>query len=486
MGQVCAGFGRDLDGSPCMRATRSWRSSCCPCLVRMTARFRLSVVCLLLIVARASAQSSTDDGIRALERGDFQRAAEILKPLAEDWRSRDAAAQFFLAGLYESGRGVAADPLRACALYMRASGALESPFSARAMPLFAALAGRSREFEQECLLLGSVGFDHGFEPALFDLSPGHFVQWTLAAVSVTHDGRTRRHELGHQHPGTRFLPLHHTRLAAGPAGPDARDFVQLFMWIPSKPAEWQLWWHVYEVVGDDLVRVDTSGPILTAEGERPPSRDGFDVREYAALRVDDQGHAEWAVLKGPGARAERIESEAERREVRDAALARERAKKSVDWNRRHAVKLPPSFAYTDADGCGLAHLYAWTADRAEVIIVSATVPQSDAPAQSVSYNLDRDRADIHAEVRRYSRAQHRFDFCSDVRLIDASNVPETWQAVAGTVTVELSAPGIRARRPSLRRATVTLRDLVLRNSTGTMVRAPGAIRLTAIVGGFEG
>lgn len=454
----------------------------------MTARFCAPVVLVLLIVAGPSAgQSSTEDGIRAVQRGDYYRAAEILGPIAEDWQSRDAAAQFFMAGLYESGRGVPADPLRACALYMRASSDLSSPYSARAMPLFAALASRSREFDAECQLLANLGFDHGFEPAVFDLSPGHFVKWTLASADVTHNGRTRQHELGFRQPGTRFLTQEYTRLAGGSAGADPRHFVQIFMWVPAKPVEWQLWWHIYEIVGDDLVRVSTpSDPILAVQGEQPPSKDRFDVREHASLHVDDEGHATWALLKGPRARAERIEADAERREGREIERTRARALKDVDWKRRHDVDRPPSFAYIDGDGCGLAHLYAWTADRAEVIFVSAQLPEPGAGARTATYDIARDRADVHAEVRLYRGAQHGFDFCSDVRLVVASNLPETWLAVAGTVTVEMSAPGVRARNPAMRRATVTLRDLVLRSAEAKTVRTPGPVRLTAIVGSFGG
>jgi TPR repeat protein len=75
-----------------------------------------------------SGQTATGDGVAALARGDYQHAAEILKPIAEDWRSNDPAAQFFMAGLYETGRGVDPDPLRACALFARASDKYDNPF----------------------------------------------------------------------------------------------------------------------------------------------------------------------------------------------------------------------------------------------------------------------------------------------------------------------------------------------------------------------
>src|SRR4026208_616683 len=102
------------------------------------------------VVAGVSSQSRTADGVAALARGDYQPATEILRAIAEDWRSQDTVAQFFLAGLYASGRGVAADPVRACALYARAGSQSARPFGGQAMPLFAAFMSRGQEFNEEC------------------------------------------------------------------------------------------------------------------------------------------------------------------------------------------------------------------------------------------------------------------------------------------------------------------------------------------------
>ena len=118
-----------------------------------------------------SAQTATADGVVALARGDYQRAVEILKPIAEDWQTDDTAAQFFMAGLYEAGRGVPLDPLRACALYMRASSNDDSPFGRKAFALIRAKIASDGEFNEECQLLATVGFDHGFEPVTFHSGP---------------------------------------------------------------------------------------------------------------------------------------------------------------------------------------------------------------------------------------------------------------------------------------------------------------------------
>jgi hypothetical protein len=67
-------------------------------MMRTSAR----LVCLFtILVAPAAAQSTTEDGIRAMLRGDYQAAARILRPLAEDAARPDPVARFFLAFLIE-------------------------------------------------------------------------------------------------------------------------------------------------------------------------------------------------------------------------------------------------------------------------------------------------------------------------------------------------------------------------------------------------
>ena len=288
------------------------------------------------MVRGISGQSGTADGVAALARGDYQRAVEILRPIAEDWRSHDTAAQFFLAGLYDAGHGVPADPLRACALYLRAASNHDNPFGRQAVTVFLA---RNREVDIECDRLANIGFDHGFEPATFDLGPGHSVEWTLTAVTVTFEGHSRREPVELAQSTARFFPLQHTELATGPTGGVTRHFIEAFLWRPSgRTGGWNLQWHLFEVVRDQIVRIDTPVSVLTVDGDQPPTIQTFDVRDYAVMRVDDEGNAEWAVLKGPRTRTARIESEAERREVREANGARDAAMVRVDWSRRYDVR----------------------------------------------------------------------------------------------------------------------------------------------------
>jgi hypothetical protein len=454
-------------------------------------RARLVIVLIAAIMmagARgAAAQATTADGVVALARGDHQRAVEILRPIAEDWRTDDAAALFFMAGLYETGRGVSADPLRSCALYARASWKSDHAFGRLASALFAASLARGVEFNQECQLLANAGLNTGFEPVTFHFGSGHFIEWTLSALTLTYEGRTKRELLGLAEPGVRFLPLQQTELATGPTRAVERHFIEAFVWQPwPVSGQWKLRWHLYEVVRDEIIPIATPGELVAIDGDAPPARDAFDVRDYAVLRVDDDGNAEWAVLKGPKRATRRIESEAERREERDAELAGAAALKRVDWKRRSDVLRQPTMIYPQADGCGLFHLYGWTANRDEVIFERANARELGL-ATPETFDLAGSSASISIETYVYDSPRHRFDFCTDVYVQETGAIqPEIWRAVSGMATIELSPPGIRAAYPSARRVTVTLSNVVLRNTAGTVVRMPGPVKLSAIVRGMAG
>jgi len=153
------------------------------------------------------AASATDDrgtraGVAAFIAGDYQTAAAILTRIAERNRLRgmDAVAAFFTAAMYQSGIGLPHDPLRACALYMR-GGPIYSDTATWFGRLNLTLARDAYNEVPEdqrglCDLLGTIGFDHRFEPATFSLGPGHSVAFTLSRdlvdAAVTYQGHEKR------------------------------------------------------------------------------------------------------------------------------------------------------------------------------------------------------------------------------------------------------------------------------------------------------
>lgn len=84
----------------------------------MPAPFTRNLPLLLALAAAPVLADTVEQGWQAYENGDFATALTVFAPLAEDG---DAAAQFYLARLYDTGRGVDVDPDRALAWYRRAA-----------------------------------------------------------------------------------------------------------------------------------------------------------------------------------------------------------------------------------------------------------------------------------------------------------------------------------------------------------------------------
>ncbi len=439
---------------------------------------------------QAPAQTGTAEGVAALARGDYLQAAEILKPIAEGWRRPDPMAQFFMATLYETGQGVPQDLLRACALYQRATGAFDHPFGAQAGKLFKALMrAHDGEWIQECQLLADIGFEHRFEPVTFTLTPGHSIAWDLKGATVTYEGKARRVPMRLASRGSIFLPIRQTELPAGEPGSSVRHFNEMFVWRPS--ADWRSWsleWHLFEIVRDEVIGVAVrSEPVVTIQAAEPPSARSFDVRAYTDVRLTANGEAEWALLQGPRKGTGLIESDAERREVRARDLARSAAAKRVDWKKERDAYRSPSMAYADADGCGGIFVYGWSDDRTEMITVRADKQILNLSTTPATFDLARQTDTIEAVIHVYALPRGNGQFCSDV----GSPIPpgpggldETWRAVAGRITIELSAPGVRARSPHLYRAAVQLTGAEFVNSSGVRVRQLQPVTLSAIVGGW--
>ena len=261
----------------------------------------LSIAGVFAIVASvAQAQTSTADGVEAFVRGDYQRAAEILQPLAEAPRRRDHVAEFFMATLYENGHGVPPDLVRACALYARAASG--GPFEQQAHDIFRAfLRSMGMEDLEDCIALSNVGLGHRFSPVTFILEPGHWVALDLRGAVVTHEGKEKRTDIGLATSGAVHLAVEHTELTVGRTRSTRRHFIEVFTWYPAAVEGWSLIWRVVEVVRDDIATV-VAEEVMTLAADEPPTRSSIDIRELARLGVNDAGDAEWSVLSGPNAR----------------------------------------------------------------------------------------------------------------------------------------------------------------------------------------
>lgn len=451
----------------------------------MTRQVGWFVAALVMSGALVGTESRTAEGVDAFARGDYQQAAEILKPIAESWASRDHVAEFFMGMLYESGRGVAADQRRACALYIRSSLDGSGPFGPQAQALvFAQQRTLSREDFDECVFLSSVGFEHGFQPVTFNLEQRQWISVDFRGFTIAYEGKERRVDEMFAPSGAKFLPIEHTELTAGRLQTTRRHFIEFFAWMPDQTGQkWTLFWRVFEVIRDGIVPV-VFEELAAISADRPPSPPAFDVHDLARLRVNDRGDPEWAVL-GPNPRSEGIESEAERREADAREKARAAAEKQVDWEGDRDPQSVPTLTYADAEGCGNLFVYAWSSDRTEVMTFRADKDLLGlTPAGPRTVDIASLPADLELLVHVYSRPMRSWPFCTDVHLVDRGVSEQTWTAVSGVVTIAVSSPGIRARTPSAYRATVRVVDAEFVSAAGVHAKQSRPITLTVAAGSF--
>lgn len=262
------------------------------------------LVCMLALFATpAAAQSTTEDGIRALLGGDYQTAARILRPLADDARRPDPVAQFFLAVLYETGHGVKADQTRACGLFLRSAGQ-SHPFSEQAAALAA--------FMQAQWGSGASGLCvsderwQGGPPQSFVLGPSHRIVFVNTGVTVTYSDQEQRTNI-FKRPGEVFPPIRYAPVSVTRPIRARRDFFLWFQWVPDAPANpssWTLGWVLTEVVGDRWLFFTGDSKLLVVNGTTPPA--SYDLANLVRLGVNANGEAEFTVVGGASPRTEVI------------------------------------------------------------------------------------------------------------------------------------------------------------------------------------
>jgi hypothetical protein len=438
------------------------------------------------------AQTSTADGVEAFVRGDYPRAAEILQPIVDDWPlQRDSVADFFMAHLYKNGLGVAPDSTRACALLHRSSP--EGPLGATLGMLVTALDRTlTREQFRECEMLMRIGLSHRFQPATFFLGPGHSIAFGFADSTLEYAGKQTSvggaGDLALE--GVVFLPIEHTELLTGAAEPVRRHFIEQFWWAPvGQSREWALTWAVSEVVRDTLRGIAVE-EVLRVSARRPPELAPQEIRRLARLRVNDQGVAEWAIVGGDKPRSEPIASidewmlaEAQSKEDRERAAAREAAKASIDRTAVRDRYRSPTLTYVDAEGCGHIFVYGWSADQTETMTVRADKAPLQLTTAPQTYDLATGLSGLEVAVQVNERPFGNEPFCTDV---GEPRDPEVWRAIGGSVTIELSAPGARVAQPALYRATIRIEGAEFVSATGARVRQVRPITLVALVGGVVG
>lgn len=444
----------------------------------------LSVVIALVHPGAAAAQT-TADGVAAFERGDYVAAAALLRPIAERFPLHDdSTSEFLMAQLYETGRGVALDRVRAYALYARAMIDNTNPRATDAMERARALYfSLDRTDAERGQLLVNLGFHHGFEPVTFELEAGHWVTVDLQDV-VIHSGAEERHIAVNLAPATGmvFLPLVHTELIVTQPVPARRHFIEVAAWRPDPRGEnWTLFDEIFEVIRTEWVPVSFGDELATIAASTPP-RD-IALQNCVRLRVADSGAVEAVTLTGPHPGAHHIESESERRVRIESARVRDDALRRVDWTAVHDTHRAPTLTYVEGDGCDSAFVFGWSADRAEAITIRANQELLQLSSTPQTFDLSVPRIGLEVMVHVFQRAVQSWPFCTDVGPMYAVS-PEVWRAAAGSITIALSSAVAADARST--RATVRIVGAEFVHGDGVRVRQTVPIVVTGTVGRTAG
>ena len=260
------------------------------------------VICVVTLIATpAAAQSTTEDGIRAMLRGEYRAAARILRPLADEATPPDPVAQFFLAILYQTGQGVTGDMLRACSLFLSAARQ-PHPFAEQSAAIAAVLRDQLGGANSPCYAEERW---QGRPPQSFVLGPNHRIVFTDTSITMTYGDQEWRTLLGLQADAS-YLPIQYTTLDVTRPAVMHRHFFQWFAWTPNTTADpsWTLSWMLSEVAGAQWIPIASEKSLVVVAGAAKPS--SYDVSKLVRLRVSERGEAEYTILVGTVPRTEVI------------------------------------------------------------------------------------------------------------------------------------------------------------------------------------
>ena len=256
--------------------------------------FHAIALAVVLAPTSAAAQITTFDGVQALLRGDYEAAARILKPHAEGPSPPDPIAQFFLALLYDSGRGVARDQLHACSLYASAASAA-SPLAPHALALVRTMTESSPAFAAMCAPVNVTPWGEA-SSVTFALGAGHWVRIDATSTTIGFDGSEHRTLSSRSGPGIVYLPIQYAPVDVSSPAVMRRHFIQSFVWHRNSPTDqstWSLGWFLDEVVGGEMFSVTTDWRLITITAARPPA--AIDPSRLVEVRVNAAGEAEWHI-----------------------------------------------------------------------------------------------------------------------------------------------------------------------------------------------
>ena len=127
-------------------------------------------------------------------------------------------------------------------------------------------------------------------------------------------------------------------------------------------------------------------------------------------------------------------------------------------------------------------MYGWTAEQAERIAIRADKDALQLSTAPRTFDLAQPQVDIEVVTDVFQHPHGNGGKCTDAVTQVEDEQPQTWRAVAGTLTIQLSRPGISAQRPDQYRTSVQIDNAEFLGPSGERVRSPRPIRMTAVTG----
>jgi hypothetical protein len=259
-----------------------------------------AICAFTLLASPAAAQSTTEDGMRAMLRGDYSTAIRILRPIADDTAHPDPVAQFLLGILTDTGH--TANNTRACGLFLRAASR-PNPFAEQSAAL-AAVARDQLGDGASFFCIAEEGWQGG-PPLTLNLGPEHQVIFTDRSMRVIYKDKEQLTSLIPS-ADVVYLPIQYIPLTVTRPAPATRHFLQSFMWQrdpAERPLSWKLYWALTEVIEDQIILNASEVLMVVSGGAGPPSQD---VSNLARIRVNANGEAEFTITAGRAPRTELI------------------------------------------------------------------------------------------------------------------------------------------------------------------------------------
>jgi hypothetical protein len=149
--------------------------------------------------------------------------------------------------------------------------------------------------------------------------------------------------------------------------------------------------------------------------------------------------------------------------------------------------LQPSFRYTGSAGCADVFLYAWNAERTEVLVAEVDVKPLKLGVGRHSIDAEKMPGVVRVRVEFYSKPQRQFRYCEDFITEDMGQPAVVWHATVVKGALTLGARGSEpSAQPFMYPATLQVDQLIVKSPDGVTRQTSAPVTLHGNVGWYAG